>query len=260
MIFDKLMTPILLIDENLNIVYENKEASQTHGQSLMNLNVFEAFLCFKDEIEFKFQADYCITKELFDPATGMYWRVYVSAVNIEGKNLNQIQFIDINMQKLKANKFYSIIKFSQDRQEEIEDMFEKILDAEFARSSRSGTHYALIVYSIDDLPKLIEEKGVYSVNKICQEIGNTWANNIRIYDYAPFYLGKNLFAVILPAVEKDLGMKIVEKIYDKMKDKASLSIGIADSSDAPSANNLLTLVQRALYVAQQRGGNSIAKG
>ncbi len=211
----------------------------------MNLNVFEAFLCFKDEIEFKFQADYCITKELFDPATGMYWRVYVSAVNIEGKNLNQIQFIDINMQKLKANKFYSIIKFSQDRQEEIEDMFEKILDAEFARSSRSGTHYALIVYSIDE---------------ICQEIGNTWANNIRIYDYAPFYLGKNLFAVILPAVEKDLGMKIVEKIYDKMKDKASLSIGIADSSDAPSANNLSTLVQRALYVAQQRGGNSIAKG
>jgi hypothetical protein len=37
-------------------------------------------------------------------------------------------------------------------------------------------------------------------------------------------------------------------------------MGIANSADVPSSENLKTLARRALYVAQQWGGNQIGKG
>ncbi len=263
-ILNQLETPVLILDNGENIIFENRIAMVKlgGGQSIVGKNIFDSVHCLKDVCAFDFAKKFEHTKELFDPTTGIYWRVHSKTFDDGDKKMVLIQFLDVNMQKIKARRLYSTYEFPEDVQEQIEDMFEQLLDAEFSRSSRSGNHFSLIMYSLDDIEGYIEKNGIEKTNLVLHDMGEIWAKNIRVYDYAPFYLKKNLFAVILPDVKKDMAEKIVGKIYRKIKEatNAALSIGIADSSDTPSSNNLATLVQRAVYVAQQRGGDSIALG
>ncbi|MFP4460406.1 MAG: diguanylate cyclase domain-containing protein [Candidatus Zixiibacteriota bacterium] len=264
-ILEKLVTPIVLLDDANKIVYENFAAVESFGfgESLIGADCTEKIKCVQGIVniisEIKEGEE---SAEVFDPHSGIYWRVFVKPFELNGKSRVSLQFLNINMQKLAERKLFTLFEFTDEIKERINNMFENTLDAEFARSSRLGTHFAVVMYKIDDLEKHIEEEGIYQTNYLIHEIGRIWSENIRQYDYAPFYLDRNLFAVILIQVEKDTSQMVTEKIQKMIKEQteATVSMGVAYSKETPSSNTLITLAQRALYVAGQKGGDNISMG
>ena len=142
--------------------------------------------------------------------------------------------------------------------------FIEALEGEFERASRYEIEMALIMVDLDHFKKINDTYGHPSGDMVLSKIGGILKKHVRRNDIACRYGGEE-FAVILSNVSREN----IYAAYDRFREMVSehlfeyesnqfhitVSIGIAFSNNAESANDLLFQADQALYQAKDTGRN-----
>ena len=142
--------------------------------------------------------------------------------------------------------------------------FIEALEGEFERASRYEIEMALIMVDLDHFKKINDTYGHPSGDMVLSKIGGILKKHVRRNDIACRYGGEE-FAVILSNVSREN----IYAAYDRFREMVSehlfeyesnqfhitVSIGIASSNNAESANDLLSQADQALYQANDTGRN-----
>ena len=144
--------------------------------------------------------------------------------------------------------------------------FVEALEGEFERANRYETEMALIVFDLDHFKKVNDTFGHPTGDMVLSGIGKILQKHVRRNDLACRYGGEE-FAVILPNASRDSIYQAYERFrkivsrqlfeYESKPFQITVSIGIAFSNDAGSANDLLAYADRALYQAKKSGRNRV---
>ncbi len=140
------------------------------------------------------------------------------------------------------------------------------LDGEFERANRYEMEMALIMLDLDYFKKVNDTYGHPAGDMVLSDVGTILKKHIRRSDLACRYGGEE-FAVILPNVNKNSIFSAYERFREMVSKQSfkseskqfhiTVSIGIAFSNEADSANDLLAHADRALYQAKESGRNRI---
>ena len=144
--------------------------------------------------------------------------------------------------------------------------FVEALEGEFERANRYGAEMALIMLDLDFFKKINDTYGHLAGDMVLTDVGKILKEHVRRNDLACRYGGEE-FAVILPNVSRDSiypayerFRKMVSKLlfeYESKQFRITVSIGIAFSNDAGSANDLVAHADQTLYQAKESGRNRI---
>jgi two-component system cell cycle response regulator len=144
--------------------------------------------------------------------------------------------------------------------------FLEALDGEFERASRYEREIALLMLDLDYFKKVNDTYGHPAGDMVLSDVGEILKKHVRRNDLACRYGGEE-FAVILPNVSKDSIYSTYERFREMVSTQPfkceskqfhiTVSIGIAFSNDAESANDLLAHADQALYQAKESGRNRI---
>ncbi len=141
----------------------------------------------------------------------------------------------------------------------------KRLGEEWARIQRHGGILSFIIADVDGLKQVNDTHGHSVGDKVLQEVGNTIAGQCRKIDLAGRY-GGDEFAVVAPAgAAADVltlaqrCARAIEQIRIDVVEPAittTACLGVADSADAGSIEEIIERADAALYRAKNAGGNT----
>jgi len=202
-------------------------------------------------------------------------------------NPNQMVFIirDITERKLADQKIQRLVEQLENErntahQNSITDSltglanrryFDDMLTTEFYRMKRSESNLSLIMLDVDYFKKFNDSYGHLAGDECLRQIGNVLKLIVgRVTDIAARYGGEE-FVVILPDTEENGAIMIAERIRRAVIELAiphsesdisewiTVSIGVATVSAASvtSPEQVVTLVDEALYRAKKGGRNQI---
>ncbi len=144
--------------------------------------------------------------------------------------------------------------------------FIEALDGEFERAIRYDAEIALVVLDLDYFKKVNDTYGHPTGDRVLTVVGKILNDHVRRSDIACRYGGEE-FAVILPNLSEENVFPAYERFrelvskqlfeYESAQIRITVSIGIAFSNDAESANELLAHADQALYQAKETGRNRI---
>lgn len=142
--------------------------------------------------------------------------------------------------------------------------FVEALEGEFERASRYESEMALIIMDLDHFKDINDVYSHLAGDMVLSEVGRILKEHVRRNDIACRYGGEE-FAVILSNVSRDNIYAAYERFremvsehlfeYESNQLHIMLSIGIAFSNNAESANDLLAHADQALYQAKKSGRN-----
>ena len=140
------------------------------------------------------------------------------------------------------------------------------LDGEFERANRYEMDMALIMLDLDYFKKVNDTYGHPAGDMVLSDVGGILKKHIRRSDLACRYGGEEM-AVILPNVSKESIYSAYERFREMVSKQTfksesklfhiTVSVGIAFSNDAESANDLLAHADQALYQAKESGRNRV---
>jgi two-component system, cell cycle response regulator len=142
------------------------------------------------------------------------------------------------------------------------------LEAEFDRSSRIGSPFALLMVDLDHFKQVNDSYGHQLGDKVLQSIAWEIKGSLRQYDSAARFGGEE-FALLLPETALKGANLIAERLRQSINDiefagplsglKMTVSIGIATipSDNVRSVSDLICLADDALYAAKHNGRNRV---
>ncbi len=126
--------------------------------------------------------------------------------------------------------------------------------------------YVLLVIDIDHFKKLNDTHGHLIGDKVLVALGNIIKLSIRSGDLA-FRYGGEEFVVLLPGTTAQIGLKIAERLRQKVAEFAfegeqgpihiTVSIGVSMRKPGMSSQVVFEQADRALYRAKQLGRNNV---
>ncbi|MCP4080832.1 MAG: GGDEF domain-containing protein [Planctomycetaceae bacterium] len=141
--------------------------------------------------------------------------------------------------------------------------FEKVVRQRFIEQSRGGNVFCLMMIDVDEFKRINDRLGHSAGDQLLQNISAALERNLRSSDLV-FRVGGDELAVILPNSEMAISVVVANRIIDTMccaledyRQYAAigLSIGLVESIDHPSVEDLLDAADKAMYQAKKRGGN-----
>ncbi|HWQ60827.1 MAG TPA: GGDEF domain-containing protein [Negativicutes bacterium] len=130
----------------------------------------------------------------------------------------------------------------------------------------SLAQYVLLIIDIDHFKKLNDTHGHLTGDKVLVALGNIIKLSVRSGDLA-FRYGGEEFVVLLPGTTAQIGLKIAERLRQKVADFAfegencqiSVTVSLGVSVKKPGMNSQVVFEQadRALYRAKQLGRNNV---
>src|SRR3989475_1904162 len=144
--------------------------------------------------------------------------------------------------------------------------FEATLKREAARCLRYKSRLTLLLLDVDQLKAVNDRWGHQAGDELLARVAGAIRDSLRSSDIASRY-GGDEFAVILPDTDARAARFVAERICANVgasdaSIKVTVSGGLADLSLAaasPSEAWPLAAADRALYLAQGRGGNCVAE-
>ena len=142
------------------------------------------------------------------------------------------------------------------------------LEAEFDRSSRIGSPFALLMVDLDHFKQVNDSYGHQLGDKVLQSIAWEIKGSLRQYDSAARFGGEE-FALLLPETTLKGAKLVAERLRQSINDiefagplsglKMTVSIGIATipSDNVRSVSDLIRLADDALYAAKRNGRNRV---
>jgi diguanylate cyclase (GGDEF)-like protein len=144
---------------------------------------------------------------------------------------------------------------------------ERELSALAARSSQTGTSYAVIQLDIDHFKRINDAWGHQAGDAVLQAVGNLLLERTREHDVVCRYGGEE-FTVLLPDTPRDAARARAELLREAMEEmdvlvqgtvlpKVTLSAGVTCDVGAQTAAAALHAADVALYAAKAAGRNRV---
>jgi diguanylate cyclase (GGDEF)-like protein len=142
------------------------------------------------------------------------------------------------------------------------------LEAEFDRSNRVGSPFALLMVDLDHFKQVNDSYGHQLGDKVLQSIAWEIQDTLRQYDSAARFGGEE-FALLLPETALKGAKLVAERLRQNINDieftgplselKSTVSIGIAaiPQDKISSISDLIRLADDALYKAKRNGRNRV---
>ena len=144
--------------------------------------------------------------------------------------------------------------------------FDKRLEAEADRATRSEHLLALLMIDVDKLKTINDRFGHRVGDQVLKNVASAVKQAVRLYD-VPTRYGGDEFAIILPEADTDVATRVARRIFEKLEAIAlpgemhdaglliGLSIGVATyPRPLGDAASLVEAADAAMYRAKQFGG------
>lgn len=137
--------------------------------------------------------------------------------------------------------------------------FNAVLTREVERSNRTGRGMGLIFFDLDGFKKINDTYGHQTGDRLLKIIAKAILQSVRKGMDFPCRYGGDEFAVVVTEVDANtlelLGNRIHDAVRKHCQGSVALSMGIALLGKDETGEQLLQRVDRASYIAKQRGGN-----
>ena len=131
-----------------------------------------------------------------------------------------------------------------------------LIQDQIIRSKRAGKPFTLAIGDIDNFKNINDSYGHNTGDEVIIAIAQLMKNSLREQDIIGRWGGEE-FMIVLPDTDVDAGKDVLEKLranisaYPVETDSASINvtitIGIAESSEAETITNIIKLADEALY-------------
>jgi diguanylate cyclase (GGDEF)-like protein len=149
--------------------------------------------------------------------------------------------------------------------------FQRRLRAEWQRAERYKIPLSLILFDLDHFKRVNDTLGHQAGDRVLQEFATLVTGGARANDVAARYGGEE-FAVILPHTDREMAMRVAERIRLAVKEfgfldernptRITVSGGVAtyhSSADIETVDDLVRVADVALYEAKDRGRDRVVQ-
>ena len=144
-------------------------------------------------------------------------------------------------------------------------MFDRIREAEEARSDRYNTPLSLLIIDIDFFKSINDQLGHKTGDRVLVEFANLMAGAIRETDRL-FRVGGEEFVILTPGVSAEVALQMAEKLRVKVKSHdfsierpVTISIGVSQFVNGESSDKLYQRADQALYQAKSTGRDTCCR-
>ncbi|MDD5600475.1 MAG: sensor domain-containing diguanylate cyclase [Actinomycetota bacterium] len=131
----------------------------------------------------------------------------------------------------------------------------KRLEEEVSRAERKGEKIAIIMFDIDNFKKFNDNYGHENGNKLLKKLGSIIRKNIRKGVDLGFRFGGDEFLIIVNQAGNNVAFEIASRIRENFLDlnykNLDMSMGIEYYTDNCSIKNLITRVDKKVYIAKR---------
>ncbi len=142
----------------------------------------------------------------------------------------------------------------------------EILQRELARAQRAGTAVTVIMADLDHFKHINDTYGHLAGDAVLREVTRRMLSSVRVYDSIGRYGGEE-FLIVAPGNDLTGALKHAERVRAGVSRNAvdifegafplTISLGVAASSDAKEADQLVRAADEALYRAKHAGRNRV---
>jgi diguanylate cyclase (GGDEF)-like protein len=129
------------------------------------------------------------------------------------------------------------------------------LEEETSRAERKGEKIAIIMFDIDNFKKFNDNYGHENGNKLLKKLGSIIRKNIRKGVDLGFRFGGDEFLIIVNQAGNNVAFEIASRIRENFLDlnykNLDMSMGIEYYTDNCSIKNLITRVDKKVYIAKR---------
>lgn len=136
-------------------------------------------------------------------------------------------------------------------------------DINYYLNNNEEMRFSLILIDIDNFKSVNDRYGHIKGDKVLQNVTKLIFNNIRTTDKL-FRWGGEEFIIILPDTKLESAKTAAEKIRNIIQigdfgidNKITVSLGVGESSNNESVEEIIVRIDRLLYYAKKQGGNKV---
>jgi diguanylate cyclase (GGDEF)-like protein len=141
---------------------------------------------------------------------------------------------------------------------------EEALEAEIARTRRSGGHFAALLVDLDNFKSINDRFGHAAGDQALRRVTRSINASVRVYDLLGRF-GGDEFLVLLPQTGGDNALLIANRIRETVAADASMpdgtgltvSIGVTTGASPETVEEILARADSALYEAKAAGRNCV---
>jgi diguanylate cyclase (GGDEF)-like protein len=140
--------------------------------------------------------------------------------------------------------------------------FERTLERELARSSRSGEPVGLVMVDIDNFKKLNDTFGHRTGDDVLRLMTTMLSTQLRTFDTPARYGGEE-FGIILPGTDQDTAVMVAERLRKAISEMPgatpiTVSAGVATfPAHAVDAESLVKAADAAMYESKRAGRDRV---
>jgi diguanylate cyclase (GGDEF)-like protein len=137
--------------------------------------------------------------------------------------------------------------------------FESALDAELARTARTGRPIAILLIDVDHLKAINDDRGHEAGDASLVAVARALTYAARRTDVVA-RVGGDEFAILAPETDDRAGLSLAVRIHEEVARSASppatVSVGVASANHAGEAAEIMRAADTALYAAKRAGRNT----
>ena len=139
------------------------------------------------------------------------------------------------------------------------DSFEKRLELEVSRSSRSSSPLSVLLIALDSAQEVIDKHGAAVHDELMRQVAEVLRTTLRVSDEL-FRYSTHEFAAVLPDTEVGTAYLAAERCREEIRtvqvvgEPTSVSIGVAQATNGRNTEDLIARAEIALFRARESGG------